>query len=397
MEMLSSRTRTVAKDRDGRAAGFALPAAILAVVVVGVLLTGGIQIATQEFRIGQATERATEAFYVAESGMNTVLGDWRPANANLTPWSDPAVVTGQSGQGRWEAQIRQVDDRLFFVRVAGGLGAGAGGATAQRAVGILARVLSANLEPQAALVTMGSVRVAGSAQLRGADQIPSDWDAALCPDAAENLPGLVTDVDGSLDLDGGATVSGSPTGHVLDPSVTEDSFTQFGDMSWEDLVSLATLTLSPGQVGTPAPSFVGGECNYGDVNNWGDPSNPDSACGDYFPIVHIAGAVTVEGNGRGQGILLVDGDLDLRGGFLFNGVIIVQGALGVQGGGATAPRIYGGVFARNADLDLQSFVGSSIVQNSRCAIRRAVANNASLTRLAPIAQRGWVDMTGASF
>jgi hypothetical protein len=93
----------------------------------------------------------------------------------------------------------------------------------------------------------------------------------------------------------------------------------------------------------------------------------------------------------------VDGDLDLRGNFLFAGIIIVQGSIAVQGGGANGPRINGGAIARNADLEVETFTGSSIVQNSRCAVRRAIQNNSSLTQVTPINNRSWVDLTGASF
>jgi hypothetical protein len=114
-------------------------------------------------------------------------------------------------------------------------------------------------------------------------------------------------------------------------------------------------------------------------------------------MIHIQGSASIQSGGRGQGILLVDGDLDLRGNFLFAGVVIVQGAIGIQGGGANGPRINGGVIARNAELEVETFTGSSILQNSRCAVTRAVLNNSSLTQMTPLGARGWVDLTGASF
>lgn len=378
--------------------GFALPAAILAMVALGVLVTGGIQVATQEARIGQATVRTVEAFYLAESTMNDLLAHWRPAQSNLTEWGAPEVRNGGDGEGgTWTAEIRQVDDRLFYIRTTGRVNAG-GGAEASRSMGVLARVLTANLEPPAALLTMGTVRVQGSAQIRGNDQNPAGWNAAICPDPLQNLPGVVTDTGGNLQLAGGGTVSGTPTGYVKDATVNEATFTNFGGMTWNELTSLATVTLNGGSITGTGPTLTaGGACNTANSLNWGDPDNPAAPCGNYFPIIHIRGNANIQSGGRGQGILLVDGDLDLRGNFLFAGVIIVQGAIGVQGGGANGPRINGGAIARNADLDVETFTGSSIVQNSRCAIRRAIRNNSSLTQVVPIANRSWVDLTGASF
>lgn len=92
----------------------------------------------------------------------------------------------------------------------------------------------------------------------------------------------------------------------------------------------------------------------------------------------------------GQGILLVDVDLDLRGNFQFNGVIIVQGDFETQGSGN---RVLGGVMAANASLENQTLNGGSEVQTSTCAVSRAILNNASLTRPRPLARRSWMDLS----
>ncbi len=381
--------------RDRR--GFALPAAILALVVVAVLLVGGMQLARQESRIGMSTERSSQAFYVAEAGMNQVLGTWTPPEAGMTTWGDPLFLNGASGPGTWAVSVTRVDAQSYFFVSTSAIPAGAGGAQASRQLGVLARIFTINLDPPAALLTRGTVRVAGSAQIRGADQTPSNWGADICAYPPEDLPGVVTDSDGNVELDGQGAVSGTPA-WVRDPSLTEEDFTNFGGASWEDLVALATITHPPGGINTMGPSFNGdGSCQYSNILNWGDPLNPGSTCGNYFPIIHVPGNARIQSGGVGQGILLVDGDLDLRGGFQFYGIIIVQGSFNVQGGGAQGPRISGGVMARNADLETQSYVGSSIVQNSRCAVKRAVLNNSDLSRMRPIAERSWVDLTGISF
>jgi hypothetical protein len=104
------------------------------------------------------------------------------------------------------------------------------------------------------------------------------------------------------------------------------------------------------------------------------------------------GALTLQSNGYGQGILLVDGDLQVRGGFTFFGIIIVQGTF-TTGNGTN--RIFGAVMASNAaDLN-QTFLGTSTIQYSRCAVTRAVLNNAALARARPLAERSWVDLSAA--
>jgi hypothetical protein len=144
-----------------------------------------------------------------------------------------------------------------------------------------------------------------------------------------------------------------------------------------------------------SPSFVSGNCNYADNLNWGDPLNPSSACGGYFPIIYVNATMRVQSGGTsvGQGILLVEGDLDLRGAFVFHGIIIVQGRFQTQGSGH---RIMGGVLARNADLDRETLTGGSIVQRSSCAVTQALLNNPNLTRMRPLASRSWVDLSNLS-
>ena len=95
----------------------------------------------------------------------------------------------------------------------------------------------------------------------------------------------------------------------------------------------------------------------------------------------------------GQGVLLVDGTLDLRGNFLFYGIIIVQGDFETQGNGN---RIIGAVMASNGLLDDQSITGGSEITYSRCTVQRAILNNASLSRARPLLQRSWVDMTAVA-
>jgi hypothetical protein len=89
----------------------------------------------------------------------------------------------------------------------------------------------------------------------------------------------------------------------------------------------------------------------------------------------------------------VDGDLELRGNFVFYGIIIVQGSMGTQGQGN---RVFGGVMASNATFDSQALVGGSVVTNSTCAINRVIRENSSLTRVRPLAARSWVDLSAIS-
>src|SRR5439155_1075262 len=60
--------------------------------------------------------------------------------------------------------------------------------------------------------------------------------------------------------------------------------------------------------------------------NWGDPNRatPAGACESYFPTIHVLGDLKVT-TGRGQGVLLVDGDFTVAGNFAFPGVRLAPG------------------------------------------------------------------------
>ena len=93
----------------------------------------------------------------------------------------------------------------------------------------------------------------------------------------------------------------------------------------------------------------------------------EGPCGNYFPVIHVAGDVTLNST-QGQGLLLVDADLCVQGSFEWFGVVIVKGSLKTAGGGATGAHFWGMVIAANVDLDIESLTGNAVLNYSQCAI-----------------------------
>ena len=221
--------------------------------------------------------------------------------------------------------------------------------------------------------------------------MPAGW-GGVCLGGLEDKPGILTDDSSQVSTQGAAELTGVPP-VAQDTTIADSTFTQFGDLGWDELTGMADIVLGGGNISTMAPdSTIGGDCRTGQAfpSNWGNPENPGAACFDWFPIIHITGHANMQSGGVGQGVLLVDGDLDLRGNFVFHGIIIVQGSMETQGSGN---RVFGGVMASNADLNDQTIVGGSVVTNSTCAVSRALLNNRSLTRARPLASRSWVDLS----
>jgi hypothetical protein len=183
---------------------------------------------------------------------------------------------------------------------------------------------------------------------------------------------------------GNANVDGNPP--VLnDPTINNNTFTVFGGATYEQLAARANITL-PGGTYSTNPAVSGGTCDRNVLTNWGDGMNPGQPCQDYFPIIHVAGSLTLNGV-QGQGILLVDGDLNVQGSYQFFGITIIQGDLKTAGGGTEEAHFWGGVLAKNADLSSQSISGKATLNFSSCTILAALQ---ATSQISMMRQRGWV-------
>lgn len=379
--------------RKSNRGGFALPVAVFALVIIGILVSNGFFIARQEGRVGIATRNAGFALYLAEQGMDDAIANWSPSTVNALPdWGSVTSTLTFGGLGVVSVEITKMTNYVYFVDATSTITQGGAVLSgASHRVGQVVRVMNVDIDPPAALTTRGPTTVKGTAEVHGADAIPTGW-GPVCTAPLEDKPGIMSDDSSQVGTIGAGTIDGSPAVDE-DATIADSTFTQFGDLDWEELTQLATLHIGSGTFNQVLPdSTASGDCLSGEAYplNWGNPENPGAACSDYFPIIHADGLLKMQSGGVGQGILLVDGDLDLRGSFTFYGIIIVQGNLGTQGNGN---KIFGGVLAGNADFDSQSVTGGSVVTNSTCGVRQALINSAALAMPRPLSSRSWVDLT----
>ncbi|MFQ5536176.1 MAG: hypothetical protein ACE5GJ_01870 [Gemmatimonadota bacterium] len=381
--------------------GFALPAAIGALVIVGVLVTAGFYMAQQELRIGVASSNAALAVNIAQVGANDVLINEAKAMAALPTWGDTTFVDTVA-QGTWSVNVTKLNSRLFFLNAEGTVTkGGALWSGAKRSVGMVTRMNTADISPPAALTTQGGLKYGGSSEVHGIDEIPdgssgglADW-TSICDSASmTNKPGILIDDTMNIQWNGNRKkIEGNMTGdpkYAQDTAISVESLMTFGDMTWDDMVDLADkiYTTSPGTIGAVES---GGVCDTGVQNNWGDPTDPASPCFDYFPIIYLNGTGTFMLNsGIGQGILLVEGDLKVTGGFEFYGPVFVKGTLTTMGSGG---HFWGGVVAANANIATNTVLGNAVITYSTCSVERALLNNSSLTKVRPLAMRSWVDLS----
>jgi hypothetical protein len=372
--------------------GVALIMALGAIVVISVLIGGIVFVTTQDTRIGANTMRAAQAAEAAEMGLNSVPANWSLADNSRLGVGDTMVRT-DTGPGGATASvvITRISQNFFWAVSEGRVGGSSAQTGARRRYGSLFRLDTPDIPIGGALTGRGNILVGGSATVNGKDNAPpSGWN---CPAKGKDVAGIVmSDTTHGVSLPGCSVskscIDGNPK--FLQTLAAADTSTYFvyGNATYQSLAATASLVYADGTTLTGlGPVVSGGVCVTSNTLNWGDPNraSPAGACESYLPVMHALGDLHVSG-GVGQGILLVDGNLDMTGGALFTGVVIVRGTLSTSGNGA---HITGGVMAANISLDQNTVLGNSSIQYSSCALNTVMSGSA-YPKLAQ--QRPWVDM-----
>ena len=367
-----------------------LPAALLALTVLTVVTTAGFFSVQQEAKIGSAAGRATQAFYLAEIGINEVLGDWQGLSANTLPLWGTRTVADTTPLGIWTVTVTRANNQLYYLASEGTTTAGMlPGNGATRELGLGARVTLPAFEPRAAVTTTVSANAAGTVEIDGTDRVPPAW-GGRCTLPLLDKSGLLMADTTTVATSGPASITGNPA-LTEDPYIGHSTLNQFGDLDWNDLTGMASKRYPGGTLSQFFPQVAAnGTCDVGHPQNWGDPQNPTGPCGGHFPVIHIQGDAVLQPGTRGQGILLVDGKLKAQGDFVFNGMIVAQAGYQTTG---SDNHVVGALKTTTIDLSQGSTIGASSVDYSSCAVREAVHRSADLNRARPLSERGWVDLS----
>lgn len=372
--------------------GIALGVALVALVVIGALVAGTFFVGTQEQRIGESQRRALRSFALAEGGVHEVIGSWRPESINtraiypVDSFRVPGRMAG-AGSGSSGGWVYKLNRTMYLVDITGSDTVGSTGPLlaggARQRIGALVRVRPIDCGIAAALTTQGPVSLAGDAMVGGDPHVPPGW--TDCDTLADTARAGVRTRDAAQVSGAAGRTAGNPP--VLeDTTVTGSIFSRFGDVTYDELAARANVVLPAGTY-TTQPSFAAdGSCNRTDVLNWGDGMNPAGTCADYFPVIHITGGAgaTLLNGVQGQGILLIDGDLNVQGGYRFFGITIIRGRLTTTEAG-----FWGAVLAENRDHALQHVNNGTTVTYSKCAIAKSLqyAADVALAR-----SRAWTQL-----
>lgn len=377
--------------------GFALMMALGALVIIAVLIAGSSYVGLQESRLGQNQLVQSRAAATAEYGLNKIQADWdKTPNLQMANGASFDMSYTLTGQGVADVRITRLNNETFWLVSTGRATIGNAGQarTAVKRVGAILRLRIPSIKADAAFTTAGDVKTSGNPKVIGTNTIPPGWSGCASSGSPDTLskPGIVAPPDQTVTIGNTKHVVGSPTAVVRDELAGKaETYVQYGDENWEALKSQAIdiTGINPGSIG---PVALAGYCDKSNKANWGEPwrtSGYVQECINYFPILYSKGNLHINANGRGQGILLVEGDFKVNGTFDFYGLVIVSGK--VEAGNGTAS-IYGGIMAASASLttdSLSTFSGTVDINYSQCGLERAMRGSAQVTQAR---ERAWAEL-----
>ena len=385
--------------------GMALAVAIFALVIIGALVAGAFYAGTLEQRTGRNTLYSAEAAQAAEAGAPAVLANWdayalNNIGNNTTTSLGTSYMTGRTDM-KYTTSATRLNTQLFLISSLGSRIDAGGNELAQRTVATLARLSYVSATAKAAVTVTKPITFNGNTfGIIGNDSIPKGWDKDSLGNADPNctkgadVAGIRSATTTGANNGDLTKISGSPKVVANDPTVTNDFFNIFGDVTFDELKKNADIVISATTPQKPAPTLLAAapfRCNTGDANNWGEPSRAAGyvkACSTYFPIIYASGSqLKLAGGARGQGLLLVEGDLEIVGGFEFSGLIVAKGGIKIAGNGN---KVTGALLAQDVAIDDQNTIsGNTTLQFSSCALNKAIQGSAFAE---PLAFRSWAQL-----
>jgi len=374
-----------------RRRGAALMTALFGIVVIALMISGAFFTSTQEYRGGRNALVEQRAFAVAEFGLNAEISNWdRGRNlpgAMASGAIDSSRVYVAQGDTAY-VRITRLTPNSFWVTSEGAANITNAALESRRQTSAFVRIAYPSITPRGAITTAGNLTITGSATVDGRDTDPAGWgQCAAIP--GDTVPAVVAAPGKSVSYKAQNIPSTPPV--VYDSAAADsNTYVRYGSESWNSLVSNADIVLPGGTYNSAiAPVGTATTCDASIATNWGEPFRPGAVAGCYgrYPIIYFSSSVKLNGNGYGQGILLVNGDLEINGQFEFYGLVIVRDD--IRKGNGTA-HIRGAVYSANTVLADPSFVaGNQDVIYSKCAVESALKGSAILVC---VRERHWVQM-----
>lgn len=275
--------------------GFALPSAMLTLLLVSLMAAGGFLITWLDGQSARAFARSTEAFYVAESGLAAAL-----AVAELpNPFVPPVTLDVGTATVSFEPLLDlRTGEAVYRVESLGRVISG--DATFERSVGRLLWVAGPPRVPGALVLVGGTGPVPPEGTISGLDGF-----AGACPQQPSPVAGVAYWGGPPPAPDSMLTITGTPSERSMPAGVSVAAET---GIRWAELLAA-----------------------FGPIPDATVPPDPWPGSGAGSPYIRIPGSETLGAGSSGRGALVVEGDLALDDGFAWTGLILVGGTLILNG------------------------------------------------------------------
>lgn len=305
--------------------GFALVVALLALVGITALGAAGYLLSNADYRINQSHRAATQAFYVADAGLEAFMGAGRVRTDTLE-YSHP-----DGSAEVWSSRLLDIDAETSMYRITSrGTHAPAEGGVAQKTISTVAIFQAAPFNLNSAFTAPPGL------QKNGVSGTLSGYDTAMPSDCGLSGPVDVAGVsvpDGGLSVSGGGG-GGTPPGIEGDPPVHYAS--ESGDAGAMELL---------GQTGIDWASLKDGGYATADYvySQDGWPSFNNIPADEYPFVVADQASFEVNPTRSGRGTLVVYGDLAVDGSWSWDGIVLVGGTVTSNGNNHVAGAVVGGL------------------------------------------------------
>lgn len=385
--------------------GFVLPVALVVLLILAMITSVGLYASRNDFRAAEATHQAAVALAAADAGASRLVATWAQSVPALPVPGDSLIID-------WQALPDSSLYRSVVYRAPVGAGATPSSTVTVRTTGRVRPPGTARRTVVTMVEAGGSGGLCCSAAVKvlsgfsvngpkkngplpgfdGTDQVPLGWPGSSCPGSPQDLPGLITSDATRINVTGDVQIAGTPP-IQQDTTITATDFTSPGGVPYDSLATFSNVVFTKNQQfkNDIGPVTAGGVCDTSVDTNWGSPQDPAGPCGGYAPIVHVAGNAVIRGTGQGQGILLVDGNLDIDDDFSYYGLVIVLGRLRIRGPG----RIYGAVLVQDRSGKSELSGGGQVLYSS-CAVQRAMDGlpPGLFSGASHTAERAWFEVIG---
>lgn len=360
--------------------GIVLVLGMLLLLVLTLIGISALNTSTYDIRISGNERASVQAFYVAEAGINEFMGRFRAGATDQISDNDPSNPAWKlllaKDQGKGAAQIgyasgdpnsipslqNQLDfgveikhkrDEANQVAEYGGVPVyilKSHGFTVDGGHKVLEVELirSPNYDPPSALYSEKPVHIRGSS-------IHIDGNDAC---GTTNKPGIATTTPMTPPIakSGMPSISGSP------PEVTEASTPSPTNLPLKEMLDYLKGHANLMYAYNENQTLTGYSDNWGTPTR-GETTDPITYTGPMNVVYfNLQGTQTLKlvGESRGAGILLIEGNLEIHGGFTWYGVILATGAVGYAGAGQK--NITGGIMAEgNATIGIDIDGNTSIM------------------------------------